>query len=361
MSEHFIVPNTAQRAIIDDDICEVISTDLPWSHFDDATILVTGANGFLPAYMVETLLQLVDRKIVRNARVLALVRSLGKAKARFQRWLASPALVFLEQDVSAPLGWSGPIDFVIHAASQASPKYYGTDPIGTALPNVVGTATLLDAAARRGCRRFLYFSSSEVYGITARETGDISEVDFGPLDPTVLRSVYAESKRMGESLCTAYHHQTQLKTVIVRPFHTYGPGMAMDDGRVFADLVRDVVLGRDIVLNSAGTAERAFCYLRDATAGIFTVLLTGQSPTAYNVGNPAASSSILELAQLLARISEKTITVKVNSSVASGYIASRVERVVPDINRLLNLGWQPKTSLSTGFTRTVSYYCAGDR
>ena len=114
-----------------------------------------------------------------------------------------------------------------------------------------------------------------------------------------VRSCYAESKRMGEVMCVSWGQQYNIHTVIVRPFHTYGPGISFDDGRVFADFVADAVLGRDIVLRSDGLAQRSFCYISDATIGFLTVLLKGDRGEAYNIGNPEAEMSIRELADTI--------------------------------------------------------------
>ena len=158
----------------------------------------------------------------------------------------------LVQDVCEPVALDEPIHFIVHAASQASPKYYGTDPVGTLSANVLGTYHLLNLAATHRVEAFLFFSSGEVYGQVAPERIPIRETDYGYLDPTDVRSCYGESKRMGETMCVAWAHQFGVPAKIVRPFHTYGPGMRLDDGRVFADFVADIVHDRDIVLKSDG-------------------------------------------------------------------------------------------------------------
>ncbi|MBI3891533.1 MAG: NAD-dependent epimerase/dehydratase family protein, partial [Candidatus Wallbacteria bacterium] len=246
--------------------------------------MVTGANGFLPAYMVETLLYLNETHAA-GIRVLALVRDTARAAARFAAYAGRDDLRFQTQDLGLPLPPALSADVIIHAASQASPKFYDPDPVGTLKPNVIGTANLLDLARDCSAGHFLFFSSGEVYGQPAEPAGLIGETARGYVDPTAVRSCYAESKRMAETMCVAWHHQFGVPVRIVRPFHTYGPGMRLDDGRVFADFVADIVQGRDILLQSDGSALRAFCYLADATVGFFTVLLKGKVAEAYNIGN----------------------------------------------------------------------------
>lgn len=335
------------RVVIESDLQRIVSADLPWGDMDGATVVVSGANGFLPAYMVETLLHLE-----RNINVVAMVRSETRARARFAAYENHPALQIVEQDMSAPVSWKGAADHIIHAASPASPKLFGDDPVGTIMPNVSGTAEMLALAQRSGARGFLYFSSAEVYG--ASPYASIDEEAFGAIDPTNPRNCYSEAKRLGEALCVAYARQYGLRTVMVRPFHTYGPGLRLDDGRVFADFVRDVVEGRSIVVNGDGMAERAFCYLADATLGFFTALLKGESATAYNVGNPDGAISIRDLAHLLGQLfPDRVPSVEIRAPAATAYMPSQVQRTLPDIARLSALGWQPTTGIAEGFFRTV--------
>jgi nucleoside-diphosphate-sugar epimerase len=259
------------------------------------------------------------------------------------------------------LSVEGPVDYIIHAASQASPKYYGQDPVGTLSANVFGTHHLLRLAREKRSRGFLFFSSAEVYGEVNPRQIPCPESVYGSVDPMQVRSCYAESKRLGETLCVAWAHQHGVPARIVRPFHTYGPGMALDDGRVFSDFVADVAAGRDIIMRSDGTAVRAYCYLADAVAGYFTVLLKGQNGQAYNVGNNRAEASVLELAKrLVALYPEKNLKViQVAEPPRPGYLASKVSRVSPDTTKIEALGWRPVHSLESGFRRTIHSFLLG--
>jgi len=345
--------------IIAEDIRHIIETDLPWGEFGSRTVLVTGASGFLPAYMVETLLQL-NQGLLSSAplRVIGLVRDRDRARARFASYLNTGHLRIIEQDVCDPLSIDGPVDFVIHAASQASPRFYGSDPVGTLSANVIGTRNLLELAREKKSSGFLFFSSGDVYGNVAPTQIPTREDVFGMLDPTDVRSCYGESKRVGETMCVCWAHQYRVPATIVRPFHTYGPGMRLDDGRVFADFVADILHGRDIVLNSDGSAIRAFCYLSDATAGYFTVMLKGAIGQAYNVGNENAECSIRELAQtLIGLYPEKNLrVVPTNESKTMGYLKSAVARTCPDTTKVRQLGWAPVVPIAEGFRRTIETY-----
>jgi len=343
-----------RHSIVEEDISKILAAPLSWSRFDGASVLITGAAGFLPAYMVDTLLVRNERSGSPLTRVVGLVRNLERARKRFAAYTGRDDLELIEHDVIARPPRIEGIDFIIHAASQASPKFYRTDPVGTILANTLGTEHMLHLAAQTKLSAFLFFSSGDVYGPTPART-PTGEKDYGPVDCLDIRSCYGESKRLGENLCVAFHHQHGVPATIVRPFHTYGPGMRLDDGRVFADFVADVVHRRPIVLKSDGAATRAFCYLSDAAAGFFKVLLEGQAGQAYNIGNDLAECSIAELAELLVQLfPERGLAViRRERSADDPYIPSRLERSCPDISLARRLGWNPLVGPADGFLRTV--------
>lgn len=341
--------------IIQDDLAYMAKADLPWHKLAGKVILVAGANGALPAYMVELILYLNQTVLMEPATVLALVRNKSKAQQRFQAYSDNKNLQFIVQDVCEPLNFSGTVDIIIHAASLASPKYYGQNPVGTLLPNVLGTYNLLELARQKKSETFLFFSSGAVYG-PGSGSAQTTENDFGPIDPLTINSCYAESKRMGENMCAAWLSQYQVPVKIVRPFHTYGPGISLDDGRAFADFCKNIVNNENIVLNSDGGARRSFCYLADAVVGFFTVLLKGEVGQAYNVTS-SEEVSILELAQtLVALFPEKKLQVIYKQNQDSNYLPIKTSAAGPNFEKLKNLGWQPRYSIQGGFKRMIDNY-----
>jgi nucleoside-diphosphate-sugar epimerase len=347
-----------RNRVIEEDLGAITADGLPWDRFRGLAVLVTGANGFIPAYLVESLLHLNESRGL-GLRVLAMVRDRGRAEARFAAYKGRPDLEVLVQDLGRPLEpIDGPVDVVIHAASQASPAYYDRDPVGTLGPNAIGTANLLELARARGSRGFLFLSGGEVYGRVDAAAGPVPEEAFGAVDSLAVRSCYAESKRMGETMCVAWHHQHGVPARIARLYHTYGPGMRLDDGRVYADFVADLLAGRDLVLKSDGSARRVFCYLSDAVRGLFTVLLQGDAGAAYNVANDEAEASIAELAErLVALFSEKGLKV-VRAQRAQGdrYLPSPLQRTWPSTAKARALGWRPVVGIEEGFLRTLRSY-----
>lgn len=346
------------RRIVEEDLARIAEERLPWDMLEGKRVLVSGANGFLPAYMVETMLYLNENRFRKKAKVLALVRNKEKAATRFADYKGRSDLEFVVQDVVEPMKLKGKADFIIHAASQASPKYYAVDPVGTINANVIGTRNLLEFARKSNAEGFLFFSSGEVYGNVDKQGGKLDEGAHGWLDPTDVRSCYGEGKRAGETLCVSYWKQFGVPARMVRPFHTYGPGMRLDDGRVFADFVSDVVSKRDIRMKSDGSAVRTFCYLSDAVAGFFTALLKGESGQAYNVSNPEGTISIYELAKLIVGLypERKLKVVREKEPDSAAYLKSKLAGFVPDVSKLERLGWKPTVSLKEGFRRTIEYY-----
>jgi UDP-glucuronate decarboxylase len=345
-------------SILEQDMKMITELSLPWSNLQDQTILISGANGFIPSYMVETLLYLNFNRGL-NCNIIGLVLNKEKALQRFNHHRDRQDLRLVAQDISKPFTIDEKIDFIVHAASKASPKYYGVDPVGTLSANVMGTHHLLELAVKHRAKNFLYFSSGEVYGEVNAEQIPTSETCYGYVDPTNVRSCYAESKRMGENMVVSYVHQYDLTAKIVRPFHTYGPGLSLDDGRVYADFLSNIIHNKDIMIHGDGSAVRAFCYLSDATAGFFTVFLKGINSQAYNIGNPDCSLSIIDLATQLTRLfSERNLKVACQfRPILGGYLPSNISVNCPDISKVKELGWYPQTDICEGFRRTVeSYY-----
>ncbi len=323
----------------------------------ETTVLLTGAGGFLSSFLCASL-DYANKKHDLGLSVIGVVRNLERAKRRLAPLWDNGCLRLFEHDLSMPLKLDENIDYIIHAASQASPKYYSKDPVGTALPNIVGTNSLLDLARKNPIKGMVFFSSGEVYGVPDPTKIPLGEQDFGYLNPMELRSCYAESKKMGENLCVSYYHQYGVPVKVVRLFHTYGPGMNLEDGRVFADFVRCIVRNEDIQMLSDGAAVRPFCYISDAMAGVLTVLLKGQSGEAYNVGNPKAEIKILDLANLLVGLfPERSLkVVQQERDNSSDYMESPILRNCPKIEKINSLGWEPEVSLEEGFTKTVRSY-----
>lgn len=344
--------------IIKEDLKNIILEKLPWYKFRNKTVLITGGNGFLASYIIKSLLS-ADIYYKLKLKIICLIKSKTSKMTRLRYVKNSKNLMIVYHNFKNQLPKNFPCShFIIHAASQASPKYYHADPVGTILPNTMGTFHLLKYAVKCKSEKFLFFSSGEVYGVPVDKNKKINEDNYGYLDPTNFRSCYAESKRIGETMCVVYSKQFNLNINIVRPFHTYGPGLNLDDGRVFADFVADVVSKRKIIIKGDGSEKRCFCYISDATIGFLSILLNGVNGEAYNLGNPSCEISIKNLAKLISNLfPNRDIKIKFKSpSIKKNYVKSPVLRALPSIEKIKKLGWSPKTSLEEGFSKTINSF-----
>ena len=342
--------------IIDKDVLEIISENLDMNYFARKAILITGAGGMLPSYFVYSFLGLNDTILKdKPLKVFALVRNKEKALKKFSRFMNRKDFNLIVKDISDFCHFEEKLDVIIHAASQASPKYYGIDPVGTLKANTLGTMNLLELARRGGTRKFLFISSGDVYGLIDGKI--VSESFTGNIDCTSIRSCYGESKRMGENMCVCYAHQYGFETYSVRLAHTYGPGVDLNDGRVFADFVRNIVYGENIKINSDGSTRRCFMYVTDMIKACFYVLLKGKSGESYNISS-MKEISIRELAELLCSLypskNIKPVFTKTKNDIS--YIRSKSSSLVLDNTKLWGLGWSQTVCIENGFKRMIDSF-----
>ena len=346
------VPIPSASPVITADVAEIVDRALPWEQLSGSTVLVTGASGMLPSYCAYTLLALNDR-FDAGITVHGLVRNEAKARRLLAGVLERPDFHLIVQDVGVPLPLDGPLDFVIHGASAARPALHGADPVGTIRANLLGTLNLMDLCVAKSSRGFVLMSSAEVYGAQPDGTDLIGEQSYGGIDILNPRACYSEGKRAAETICAVYQAQHGIRAHITRFGHVYGPGMALDDGRVQADFAANVVAGRDIVLNSDGSAVRTYTYVADAVAGLFYALLLG-TETAYNVADPGGLVSIRRLATLFTEVRPERGLRLVFTDEADARAYSSVKGQGLSSERLAGLGWAPVVGLPAGLDRMVT-------
>ena len=337
--------------VIIEDLQRMSEVHLPWRELDGKTVLITGATGMLASYVTWLLLYLHEHTGV-NITVIALCRNRQKAEQYFGSYLAKSYFHLLIQDVCTPIAYEGKVDYVFHLAGNASPYFINSDPVGIMKCNLLGTINVLEYARNCLSKKVLFASTREVYGKN-EEAELLDEQAFGTLNPLDARSCYPESKRAAETLLKSYYLQYGVNFNAIRIAHSYGPTMKLEnDGRVMADLMSDVVAGRDIVLKSSGEAVRAFLYVTDAVIGMFTVLFYGEPAGAYNLANESEPVSIKDLAHMLAALREdKNIQVVVSEGEQKGYCAYR--RTALDTSAIEQLGWKPQISLKEGINRVL--------
>lgn len=354
----------SRHHIVTEDLARIVAAPLPWSELDGRTVYVTGASGLVASYLVEALLHRNEARAgsARSARtrVIAGVRDVAAARARFAAYEARTDLVIVAHDANDALTFEPhrPLDYLVHAAGPATPTHFGRDPIGTYSPNVLGTHHVLTRAQRDASRGVLFLSSGAVHGALPADAPVVREDVYGIVDPLDPRASYAESKRMAETICRSWWSQHAVPVTMARLGHSYGPGMRRSDERAFAQFVFNAVDGRDIELNSDGSAMRPYSHLTDTTIALLMLLLGGERGEAYLVANTEATCSILELAELVASLSPAgTLQVK-RATVTPGahYLPNRDPTRPVDVSKLRALGWSPMVGLREGFQRTIQSF-----
>jgi nucleoside-diphosphate-sugar epimerase len=245
-----------------------------------------------------------------------------------------------------------PADYIIHAGGNAHPAAFQTDPVGTMIGNIFGTHSLLEYGRTHGTKRLLYVSSGEVYGQMDPDLDEFEENDCGYVDSTSPRSCYPASKRAAENLCASYWKQYGLETVIVRPCHTYGPTITDSDSRATAQFFRNALHGEDIVLKSAGTQLRSYCYAADCASAIMTVLACGESGQAYNSANPEDKITIAGLAETIAEAAGRNV-IFAESDATDLAQRTPITKQVLSSKKLEALGWRGRYSTKEGVEHTL--------
>lgn len=316
----------------------------------DKTFLVTGATGLIGSFIIDTLLY-GNMFLGKNNKVIALSRTKKKLIERFSYCNNYKWLDFIVQDICAPLKAEKKIDYIIHAASNADPGTYASYPVETALTNVIGTNNILEYAKNHLETRVIFTSTMEVYG--KNNATPITEDCVGTLDFNEVRSCYPESKRMAENLCKSYHDEYGVWIAVARLGYIYGPTMTDTDNKVVAQFIRKSINGENIILKSLGSQLRSYCYVSDATAGIFTILLHGTVGEAYNIATEKSVLTIAKMAELIAHIDEREVVYQApDNKESKGY--SKPLDMVLDESKLIRLSWNAHYTFEAGIKHTIN-------
>lgn len=330
-----------------EDVRRVASLDLPWGKLRNKTILITGGTGLIGSFLIDVL-----NAANLGCLILLLGRSEEKAKKRFLEYLDSGLIRFVKWDAAAPTlpTIDGPIDYVLHLASNTHPVAYATDPIGTITTNVIALNNLLAFASENKCRRFLFASSNEIYGENRGDAELFDEKYCGYIDCNTLRAGYPESKRCGEALCQAYIKQKGLDCVIARLTRTYGPTILSTDTKAISQFFNNALRGEDIILKSEGGQYYSYQYVADSVSGLITVLLKGACGEAYNIADKSGDIMLRELAKLIAGLVRRKVVVDLPNAVElAGFSKSTKARL--DGAKICKLGWSPIYDLETAIAR----------
>ncbi len=305
--------------------------------------LVTGGAGFLPSH-------LCDRLLAEGFEVVALDNFVTGSPENVAHLKENPKFSLIEADACDPLEIAGPLDYVFHMASPASPVDFPTIPIEIMMVNSVGTHNALKLALEKGAK-FLMASTSEVYGDPLVHPQP--EEYWGNVNSIGVRGVYDESKRFSEALISAYRRKFDLDTKIFRIFNTYGSRMRLDDGRVVPNFIGQALRGEPITVYGTGTQTRSFCYVSDLIDGIYRLSQTDKSVSGpINIGNPT-ERTMLEFAEEIKKLtgsSSEIVFVPLPTQ-------DDPKQRRPDNTKAKEiLGWEPKVSLEDGLRETIKYF-----
>ena len=335
-------------------------------------LLIAGGAGFLGYYLVKTALHWNDRNPGRAPIGVAILENFVRG---VPPWLTAiegrKDLALIRHDVTQPFPADlGRCEYLVHAASIASPIYYRQYPIETMDANVNGLRHFLEyclAQKRSGqqVEGFLFYSSSEIYGDPTPENIPTPETYRGNVSCTGPRACYDESKRYGETLCVNFAQQHELPVKVARPFNNYGPGLKISDRRVIPDFARDILNQRDIVLLSDGAPRRTFCYVADAVAGYYKILVKGRAGEAYNVGIETPEISVLELADRMIALGQELFGYQGKlvrqESTDKAYLVDNPYRRCPVTTKArTELGYDPQIGIDEGLRRSLLWY-SGNR
>ncbi len=303
-------------------------------------ILLTGGAGFLGSNLVPKLLDL-------GHHVIALDDLSTGSLENLESQLKHPGFEFIEHDVRDL--YRNKVDFILNFACPASPVHYQVDPVRTIETNFLGIINLLHLARDTGAK-ILQASTSEVYGDP--NISPQSEDYWGNVNPIGVRSCYDEGKRAAETLCFDYFRQYKVDTRVIRIFNTYGPKMAIGDGRVVSNFIVQALRNEDITIYGDGSQTRSFCYVDDLAEGIIAVMnMKERHNTPINLGNPN-EFTMIQLAELVIEI-----TGSESKLIFCDLPSDDPKQRKPDISLAKEkLNWEPKISLAEGVQNTVTYF-----
>lgn len=324
------------------------------SSLNGKRILVTGANGLIAAAFVDFVMWL-NSHCDLTVEVYALVRNLEKGSKRFSQYESSPWFHLIENDVTVSFPESidvNVIDYVVHAASNAHPLAYSRYPVETMKANIMGTINFLEPFIDKNLSKFIFISSSEVYG----ENPGVEKIDesyYGAIDTLLARSSYSESKRAGETLCISYMDEYDINISIARIGYVFGPIINDDNTRADAQFLKNVVNHQDIIMKSDGRQSRSYCYVMDAVNALLHILILGEKGAAYNVASNTNNISIREYAQELCNAGNVSLRFETPDDVElKGY--SKVQNSILDVRKITSLGWTELFSLSEAVQNMIT-------
>ncbi|MCR5283686.1 MAG: NAD-dependent epimerase/dehydratase family protein [Lachnospiraceae bacterium] len=343
---------TGGNEVLGEDLSAISVREIPFDRLQQGRVVVTGATGLVGSMLVRTLAYL-NRVLELGMQIILMVRSMDKTRRIFGELLEREDLTVVCQDITDPVTIEGGVDFILHCASATASKTFVTQPVETLEVAIRGTENLLKLAREKKIKSMVYLSSMEAFGITDPALSRVREEDLGYIDITNVRSSYSEGKRICELLCACYAHEYGVPVKAARLAQTFGAGVDKSEGRVFAQFLKSAMAGEDIVLHTKGESFGNYCYTADAVAGILTILLSGEHSNVYTVVNPATTTRIRDMAEMVAsKFSDGRSKVVFDipaDRLTFGYAPDVTTHLCAD--KLMALGWEPEYDLVNMYKR----------
>ena len=338
----------------EDDVCEIIDRiKIHSNDFSGKTVLLSGGSGFIGRYFVEVFRRLNAGILSKPVHVIIL-DNLITGKTGFAKQSNDENIEFITHDIIKPFQYNGKLDFVIHAAGIASPYYYRAFPMETLDVAITGTRNMLELSEASDAR-FIFFSSSEIYGDPEIKNVPTSENYRGNVSCQGPRACYDESKRVGETITYIFHTQIGVKTNVIRPFNIFGPGMLENDYRVLPNFAGKIKKGLPLQIYGDGSQTRTFCYITDAMFGFFMVILKGIPGESYNIGNSNPEISMIGLVEKIEKVLSKKLVYHL-IDYPDSYPQDEPMRRSPDISKAqIQLGFDPGVEIENGLSKFLAW------
>ncbi|MDR1460555.1 MAG: SDR family NAD(P)-dependent oxidoreductase [Campylobacteraceae bacterium] len=337
--------------IIKEDIKNILSEPLPWSDLQNKTVLITGATGLIPGYIVHTLMS------IEGVHVVALSRSEEKLKQKFSMYANNPYFTYLAYDMSVTSDFTKlfnetKIDIIFHGAGNTD-NIGQQDIVNTIDINTYGTKSCLDFLKIQGSGVFIPFSSATIYGLSS--VLKVSETDYGYTDLQANDAPYVQSKRTLEVYSYAYNKQFNVNIRIPRISWVIGPEMNRQNG-MRTDFLYNLLDGQDMIIKSDGKRVLPFCYISDVITALFYIFFYGKQGEPYNIVADDGNISVKQFAE----IHKSILNIQSNLIIKNEYSDGK-PGIMMDNSKLHSLGWKSKITISDGLQRIYNYMLSKDK
>ena len=322
-----------------EDIKTIAGLPYVWEKLNGKTLMISGGTGFIGTF-ISDVIRYRNEHYASNTKIVSLSRHGGESDNTVEKIAA---------DITKPIQYDGPVDFILHLASNTHPAQYAKDPVGTITTNIIGCDNLLKLAVEKRISRFLLASSVEIYGQGTEEP--MNEKYCGYIDCNNARAGYNEAKRTCEALCRSYESQYGVDVVIARLARTVGADHKKDT-KAMAQFMDKAVAGEDIVLKSKGNQRFSYSYIADTASGVLKVLLDGISGEAYNVSDEDEGMTLGDYAGFMAGLAGKKVVFEIEENTS----VSKASYALLNIDKLKAIGWKPMYTVSDGLRRTYQIY-----